>query len=426
MKRNLYNSLLLAAAISMTLAACTSSNDPMADGPETPYIDNIEVTVGSRALAVDNAPTVDPTQGVDVDKLIPYDLKFDENSIIQVSQQTPVIKPYLSDDNIYDFSFKKGSTGSWEDELSYNFEPWYQDEPLEWNKVQETGPNGNGYSLYCMYFPVENKLRKEDREGTTYFSVMTDQSTIENLKKSDILGANHYTQAIFSRIRFKLFHLMTYVRVRLYVPVFDEEKRNGYREDALQYATIDNINPEFRIQWDNAVSPDFFPGPPVVVEPFNGSIRMFEHPLKAGEKEHQIVKLKYKDFLPKDYYEQGIEGDYDYVRVYDFSVLIPNQEQNKDENGVQAFNKDFLHFYLRTNSGATTTYYFNPYYIGSISGEDRYQDLATLNLSQGYFQYMELYLPRVGNEVIFLTADVTPWHQVGSEMLLHRDEDDKK
>ena len=424
-----YGCLSFLAAMSLSMGSCSSEAESSFDGMDTtPYVGKVDISVASRAIAVADGDVNEPQVSFDLNELIPYSLDFDESSIVQVSQATRTMHPFLTDDNIYDFVYMKENNGAtWDDALSYNFEAYNQNDPLEWNKIQDTGDFDGGFALYCMYFPLENQLRNHIADdGVVHFSVMEDQSTIENLKKSDILGAYHHTPSIFSRIRFRLFHLMTYVRIRLYVPVYDTEKNTGYREGALKFATIDNVTPDFAIEW-NAVPSSDSQGPAISPLSGDGHITMYQHPLKNGQKEHPIVKLPYKEFIPKIFPDQGIEGDYDNVRVYDFSVIIPNQKGTIDESTGQenVFTKtDFLNFFLRTNSGATSRYYFNQSFIGSISQDNPdFQESAMLNMNQGYFQYMELYLPRVGNQVIYLGAKVIPWVQVGSEMLLHREDD---
>lgn len=350
----------------------------------------------------------------DPDTLLAYSLNFNNNSIIQVSQQTATIDPFDTEEDTYDFQFIPGSEdASWDDENSYNFGPYFQDDPLEWNKIGEKGSYNAGFALYAMYFPIENKIRSvTDEVGAIHYYVMEDQSTLENLMKSDILGAYHSTGALFSRIRFRLFHLMTYLRVRLYVPVYDDVKHNGFRENALLSASLDNVTPYFAIDWKAVRSSDT-QGPAVTQLNGNGSIIMYQHPLPKGSDHHPIVKLEYKKYLSDNYFDQGITGDYDYVRIYDFSVILPNQRGTIGEDGkeIPFTATDFLNFYFQTNSGGRTRYFFNQ----STSANS---DENVLDLSQGNFQYLELYVPRVGNQAIFVGAEVKPWNHKATDMFL--------
>lgn len=427
------------AILGMMAAGCTSDrevpDEVLADMEE--YVSEITVSVASHGLKLSTrSEGEDPGQGekeenegeagdeidyteFDIDKLTPYTLDFDENSIIQVSQIGRNQLPFESPEVTYDFSYIPGSEdATWDGENTYNFRPYEADTPLKWNTIGETGSWRGGFGLFSLYFPIENQLRqKMGDEGTYIYSVMEDQSTLENLKKSDILGAYHTTPALFSRLRFRLFHLMTYVRIRLFVPVYDDEKNTGYRNDALLYATLNNVTPDFAINWTANRSGDT-QAPAVDPLEGEGNIKMYLHPLPEGVTEYPITKIKYKDYLRDGYFDQKIDGDYDTVRVYDFSVIIPLQTGMMDETGQQGpFAKsDFLHFYFRTNSGATTRYYFNQ----TLTANSTDSEIA---LNQGVYQYLQLYVPRVGNQVVYVGAKVNPWNQRGTEMLLTPEEE---
>ena len=356
----------------------------------------------------------------DIDELTPYSIDFDANSIIQVSQKTRNVNPFQSDDAIFDFRFKDDADdAAWDKENTYNFSAYNTDVALDWNKIGAGGSWNGGFALFSLYFPIENTVRqKKGDNGATYYSVMADQSTEDNLKKSDILGGYHSTPKLFSRIRFRLFHLMTYLRIRLYVPLYDNEKNTGYRENALDYATLNNVTPDFIIDW-NAIRSSDTQGPAVTALDGEEEIIMYQHPLPEGTENHKIMKIKYKDFLSNNYFDQGIEGDFDYVRVYDFSVIIPVQKGMVDENGQQGTfaGTDFLNFYFRTNSGAITKYYFNQALSANTTQ-------SSLELNQGVYQYLQLYLPRVGNQAVCVSATVNPWGQMGTEMLLTPEDSD--
>lgn len=418
-----YPHIYLSAALALLLGACAQESDPVVPSP----VGGLSVEIASHPVVTtradddgdtpdDGDDPVNPDddyKNFDISELIPYTLKFDENTIVQVSQLTRDISPFRSPDLTYDFSYIPGTDATWEDENSYNFAPYFQDDPLEWNKIGEGGSLNGGFALFCMYFPIENQIRevRDENEVINYY-VMPDQRTLENLTKSDILGAYHSTPTLFSRIRFRLFHLMTYLRIRLYVPVYDDKKHNGYREGALQYATLDNVTPYFAIDWSAVRSSDT-QGPPVSPVDGTGQIFMYQHPLPDGETEHPKRMIKYGDFLPDGYFDQGIEGDYDEVRVYDFSVILPNQKGIKDEDGKESnfTSTDFLNFFFRTNAGGTTRYFFNQA-LSANTNE------STLEMNQGVFQYLQLYVPRVGDQAIFVGGHVNDWSNNGTNMML--------
>ena len=412
---------MLAAALAGLLCwSCAADMPSMPEEPlgESPYVDNIGVSLAHRMPIVttraDGDAEAPSDNSFEVDTLMAYTIEFNANSVIQVSQKIQTEDPFRNDEETYDFSFlpledQVDSDDPWNDPNSYNFGASAGDSPLEWNTISSKGSWNGGFALFSLYFPVENQLRQKNGEnGTILYSVMEDQSTEENLLKSDILGAYHSTTKLFSKIRFRLFHLMNYLRIRLYVPVYDEDDDTGYRDGALQYATINNVNPDFAIEWGAIRSPDS-QGPKVNAVPGTGEIKMYKHPLPDGKTQYPITTIDYTDFYP----DQGLPTNYDKVRYYDFSVIIPMQASEKDEDGKEhSFTEtNFLNFFFQSNSGAINKYYFTMSQSGSSSSNN-------LELTQGRFQYLELYVPRVGNQVVNMGAKVINWDQLGTEMVL--------
>ena len=439
---------LLVAMVGLLPCGCTAEQDPLAEYPVQgeDVVPGIAVEIAAHDYKIstradgDGEDPAQPGEGegegdgedtpaedkidyteFDIDKLTPYKLEFNENSILQISQKTRSQDPFLTAEDTYDFAYIPDTypDDAWSQEAIYNFRPYDADEPLKWNKISEKGTFFGGYALYGMYFPIENKLRqKMGEEGRPIYSVMEDQSTRENLIKSDILGACHITSYLFTKLRFRLFHLMTYVRIRLFVPVYKDELNTGYRNGALQYATLNNVTPDFAIDW-NAVRSSDNQGPLVTALSGNGTIKMYQHPLEGDATEYPKTEIRYKDYIPDEYFDQGLGDDeYDEVRVYDFSVIIPIQQAVEDENGNQQplAGTDFLSFYFRSNSGATTRYNFNQ----ALRNPNTDGDIA---LNQGVYQFLQLYIPRVGNKVVYVGAKVSNWDQMGTEMLLTPEEE---
>lgn len=421
----------LAAMLTALLlcGACTAESDAPAEYETGPTIDRISVSIagmtGAGAATRSGTPAIPDTVKIDtlynIEELIPYDIEFSGSSVLQVSQKTRDTDPFQKDNQTYDFKFSEDYDATWDNEGSFNFVACDPDNPLDWNKIGAGGSWNGGFALFSLYFPDENSIReKEGDQGAMIYSVMEDQSTLQNLMRSDILGAYHSVPNLFSRIRFRMFHLMTYLRIRLYVPVYDDELNTGYRNGALLSATFNHVNPDFAIDWGVIRAGDT-QGP--AVSPIDGDsqIKMYQHPLPAGETEYPTTVIKYKDYLRDGYFDQGITGDYDTVRVYEFSVIIPNQSGSFDAKGVWHNNfaeTDFLNFYFRSNSGATTRYYFTQ----ALSANS---NASTLEMNQGVFQYLQLYVPRVGNAVVYVGAQVKNWEQKGTEMLLTPEEEEQ-
>ena len=398
----------------LVLAGCKSDGEPSQEKYPSQIVDKITVSIASRDVddgegdgntgdTPDNEDDNKLLKDMTTDELIPYELKFDDSSVVFVSQMVEGEFPFQTSDNIYSYEYRENPDADWDNE--YNFTPKEGTDPLEWFKIGLKGSYGNGFALFALYFPDRDEIISREEKGKIYYSVEQDQSTLENLKKSDILGAYHSTPSLFARLQFRLFHLMTYLRIRVYVPVYNEEKRTGYYDNSLISATLSGVTPEFAVDWGILRSPDT-EGPPIAQLNGDGEIKMYQHPLQAGKsRKKMVLKDISKKFLPNDYIDQNLPNDEDEVRVYDFSVIIPMQRGEVVNGTERPFTENnFLHFLMRSNSGAENEYYFNQEMSANATE-------SNLGLSQGVFQVMELYLPRVGNKVICMTSSIVPWNE---------------
>ena len=409
----------VAVIICMALASCAYDAEPITDTDAGDTVDNIEITIKRRANT-DNTSDADiyDEDYFDIDGLTPYSINFNNKRVIHISQNTPDITPFQREEDIFSYRFdsKLAEGSGWDIDDTYNFTPYNQKTPLQWTRIGANSLDG-GFQLFSLHFPLEEKVSlSKDEYGGLRFKVMEDQSTLDNLQRSDILGAYHSMDKLYQRLRFRLHHMMTYVRIRLYVPVFDQQKNTGYREGALLSATLNNVTPEFAIEWNAGRDPDT-QGPKVSALSGEGEIKMYLHPLEDGMTEHPVIELN-GEYLRDGYFDQGLNGEPDKVRVYDFSVIIPEQRGTVGEDGQESnfTSTNFLNFAFRTNSGAVTTYYFNQAFSNN-------KDDSQLDMTQGKYQYLQLYVPRVGNKIIYLGATVKPWNHNGATMVLQPDED---
>ncbi|MCH5239051.1 MAG: hypothetical protein J1F38_02405 [Muribaculaceae bacterium] len=417
-------------SLGVLISGCTNEDGPEKGGQGSSVIDHITVAMITRAGEEDpgtsgsgeDDETETPKDDSeltddDIKELLqmPYTLKFDRNSVIFVSQQTERVAPFQNEDGIYSYKFIEDNEADWED--GYNFTPLDMNDPLEWFKIGNGGSFRGGFALYALYFPGRDEISRKEENNKIIYSVEPDQTTLENLIKSDILGAYHSNPTLFTRLRFNLFHLMTYLRIRLYVPVYDAETKTGYYDDALISANLDNTSTDFTIEWSTIRSSDT-EGPAISPLAREGTILMYQHPL-GDDNNRETMLIRYEDFIPKDYFEQPIEGDYDNVRVYDFSVIMPMQLGTKDADGkdMSYTQTNFLNFILRSNSGAENKYIFNQALTANSTG-------SNLQLTQGVFQYLELYVPRVGNKVIYVNGNMKPWLNHTTNVPLHSEEEE--
>ena len=286
----------------------------------------------------------------------------------------------------YRYQYNPDALANWDS--GYNFKCKNGCTPFDWTAVPALGSVGNAFSFYAMYFPGDNTVK---------WAVETDQSAKENFIKSDIMGAYHATSALYTRLRFNLFHLMVYLKVTIYVPTFKDSANNdnynysGFEENAVIGAYVLNANTQFDIDWLAVRSSDKM-APLTQSKESKANIKMFSHP-SSGEVEQIDVR---------NYYNGGtlLQDD---VRTYTFSVIFPSQ----------AFGDNFLCFALKDIDESTRYFYF--------SGSQIVGDSGNYSLSQGTLQQLYLYMPRNSNETILVGADILPWKDSVTDMTVTKD-----
>lgn len=305
--------------------------------------------------------------------------------------------------NVYQYTFEKREkypNPTWDDQ--FNFFPQNENDMVDWEVVRSNGSYGNGFTLYGLYFPHSQNYHLE---------VKQDQSTLENLQISNILGAYHSTSSLYTRLRFRLFHLMVYLKVNVYIPVFKtevddngENKISGFAADALQSVELMNAYPKFSINWTADRSSDT------------------EAPLttlRVAEEEKPVDIKMYKQYpagdampekaqIPMSSYDPNVTDPekMDDVWVYTYHVLFPAQDANYASS-------NFLRFKVRNNVGnVIKNYVFN----GS-----QFVGTGQLQLNQGNMQTLDLYLPRDAGEAVLVQADVLDWTFTNSDMHVSQD-----
>ena len=333
---------------------------------------------------------------------------FTEGSKLYFSQQSSTLSPNFSntDENatpfLYIYEYQEDPDASWDDIYTFNFTCIEDRKAFNWRAAKQLGSVGNAFSFYAFYFPVDNERR---------FSVETDQRgdaedlyDTSNFEKSDILGAYHATSSLYTRMRFRLFHLMVYLRVKIYVPVYQDTgedspenpRYSGFGEGALQSAEVINAYTDFSIDWSANRSSDT-EAPLVQTNTGNKkTIVMYRH---NGDEDAII-----EDFNVREYYSGGSLTTDD-VREYNFSVLFPPQEFG---------NNYFLRFVLKSSDNSLKYYYFAANRMFS----------GLLGLTQGTLQELDLYLPRTTNETILVGAKILPWGSSSTEMTVTEEKSD--
>lgn len=348
-------------------------------------------------------------QGIDVelnDDFIITD-GFTEGDKLYISQMGPSTDPNFVDKNLplpylYIYEYKKDADEEANWNSGYNFSCQKDRFPIDWDDVKNVGSVGNAFSMYAMFFPGDNEPRVKEDDGKVLFNVEKDQTggkedvyDKQNFIKSDIMGAYHATSSLYTRLRFRLFHLTTYLRVTLYVPVFrssgDDMKFSGYEPGAVKGAFVMNAMTDFSIEWRANRSSDT--EAPLVQQLSNAErsdIRMYMH--KPTE---EISEIKVNGY----YKDSDVNEDEDEVRVYNFSVLFP----------TQTFGDNFLCFVLESPDDDSYKYYY-------FSASQIVGDSGNYGLTQGTLQQLFLYLPRRTNETILVGAKILPWKDAVTDM----------
>lgn len=317
--------------------------------------------------------------------------------------------PYNENPPLYVYEYKEAEEeerATWDD--GYNFKCPDGMKPFDWNKAASLGSVGNVFQFYAFHFP-NNPNNNEIK-----FEVQSDQTDLNNFLKSDILGAYHATSSLHTRMRFRLFHLMVYLKVTLYVPVYEskvsdqmppesdqmppEYEYSGFDKGAVKGAFVMNAYTNFDINWNAKRSSDT--EAPIVQSSDNKTnIKMYGH--EADEDETTTLNVK-------EYYANSLI-ETDKVREYQFSVLFPPSEEYNDNNGKS----NFLCFVLDTPHENERKYYY--------FSTSQKVDGAEISFTQGTLQELKLYLLRGTNQTILIGANILPWKEAGTDMTLTED-----
>lgn len=469
---------MLFLACCAAAASCSKEPGGRID-PEARYLQQITVSMTTRAAAADDGsePGSEPETPPPYDGEEIFDVDFNAGtSFLYVSQRTRYMNPFEEQNRTYKYVYFDSPGASWEEGFNFKafeeegFDPTRDENPnsLNWDYVGSQGSVGNGFALYAMYYPSQvDKTR----------TVSLDQSTLTGLRNSDIMGAYHSTSALYSRVRFQLHHLMVYFKINLYVPVFEETWKtegavresqgySGYTAASLTDAMVINACPRFTIDWAASISSEGSPAVNLPDEylPYLCDIRMYSHAhagdgyelvdetagdgltragtegeeggdgsgetVEPGPEEPEIpgairplkkTRVDISQFLPKDLLNiQPIDPAengtiYDNVYMYSFSVILPAQYAD-----FTSQNPGFLKFMFKRPSTQTDKNYF------FSSGFSSNNPGSVLEPNKGTLQVLNLYLPRKGDEVILVGAEIQNWTDVDTDMNLQPNDDKDK
>ena len=345
----------------------------------------------------------------EANNLIGYD-KFSQGSLLYISQLGTEKDPNFLNSpssNFYIYEYKENLEADWDNE--YNFVP-YNKAAIKWSMIKDFGSVGNAFSLYALSFPGSTTFN--DNTSQLNFEVQTDQTGGEeypydptNFYNSDILGAYHATSALFTRLRFNLFHLMVQLKITVYAPVFEDftdtqgkYSYSGFKENAMIAGYLLNSQNQFSISWRANRSSDT--EPPLTIGAGNKTnMKMYMY--EPTNEEMTIEDIK--QFFPSSTLPN------DNVRAYNFNILFPAQTFNTNDN--------LLCFVLKgvanDDENNYKYYYFSANQI--VSG--------TYALNQGTIQHLYLYIPRTTNQTILVGAKILNWGNSYSDMTVTKEKD---
>lgn len=346
----------------------------------------------------------------DVDPILNKDFVAGE-SLLYISQMGPSVNPQFTDMEptanpyCYVYKYYENSEADWSKEYNFKLAD-SQRNPINWATVKSVGSVGNAFSMYAFHFPVENAVR---------FRVESDQTDEINFRTSDVMGAYHATSALLTRLRFRLFHLMVYLKVTLYVPVYEDKvipgsdpdrKYSGFEPGSFKGAYVMNAYTDWTVEWRaNRSSDTEAPLVQTLTNATKAHIKMYTYPY---DDETPVTLENVSSFYPS---YKG-DGDADKVMVYNFSVLFPSQ----------TFGDNFLCFGFEDPEGEMRYFYF--------SGSQVVGDSGNYGPTQGSLQQLYLYLPRTTNQTVLVGAKVLPWAGTSTDMTVTKDpksgDDDKK
>lgn len=349
-------------------ASCRNAADE--PHPERQKSPALEIEIESLA---DNTQSTSPINDYFIDgrSIILISQRGDHMSIdfndYDVSPDDP--SELVPNTNLYKYVYYSNPEADWN--KGFNFMP-YGDYELNWTEIEKNPLNGE-YSLGALYYPVGYEV---------YNSIQTDQTTAENLRRSNVLGAWHRTNTPHDRLRFRFYHLMAAVRVTLLIPDWDPSDNSGFGENAASSASMLKVKKDFTIDWPIASSEEA----PVPQVPENADIYDIGMYHEAVSNTVERVNLRELSASLPDLTEN--------VRTSTFVMLLPPQQPTNDGPAMR--------FTLFTMGGSDRTYVW---YAGG----------SNLTLTRGSISHLILYIPRSENNAILIKSYIEDWIQADSE-----------
>lgn len=441
----------IAAFIAATsVVSCSEDVDLPDTGTEIEkddIVNNIRVFLPTRAGQSDVNAEITPADSLDA---LLQQTEFPDGSIIYISQMGSTVSPAFplthneNTPNLYAYQYDGNKDATWEEGFNFTLAP--NSAPIEWPVIQSYGSVGNTFGLYALYFPSGSIGLNVNANYPNVYTVSEweNNKTIEDMKNLDVMGAYHAFSSLYDRLRFRFFHLMVYVRLTLYVPVYDpNDGKTGTGFDAnaftaCRFQTANNVrnfipgaflgtssqhssnsqpymnlSRYWRIDYSANRSSDK-EGPLVYTIPItdktygspNANICMHVHGLGRSPDAsfEEMTLTNVRDFYPASPIET------DRVRKYEFSAIFP----------PQTLSGELLYFHLKEvgtpasmlpenlNESSIRRFYFGVNQLVTDKNE--------ISFTSGTMNHIELYIPRTGTNAILISAKVKPWTEAFTDM----------
>lgn len=380
-KKWIYKTFLFIATVQLIVSCQDDKNNPLSTGEN----DEIQFDVCVTTRADYESDMIDSNQ----DKYFVQD-----QSVVYISQRSTNLNTDFTPEstNCYKYIYNGNESANWE--TGFNFKP--VTEALNWGKILENGQYGQVFAFAILYFPGGDKDAYPYKVGTDQNEPSMENEPV-NFFKWDILGGYHRSGKIRERLRFRLRHMMSRLKVTLYIPKVNSDLASGYEVSDIK-ATALSFRTDYTVTFgdmDSEGVPMAQPSNDVGVEPSVEDIQM----KKISAEETTLTKDYLSNF-------NIVNLDEDEVYKYTFDMIFPPQAV-----GIG----DVLKFTL-INSGGESVYLFN-------SNNNLTNGNGNFKFEGGTVTNLELYLPRADNSLVLFRANVVDWNEISTSFIVTPDAD---
>lgn len=299
---------------------------------------------------------------------------FEDGDQIRIFCPVNYSTPDFRDDapGTYTYTFSETK----DDEFPFKFQAAETGKGFDWRTLL---PTSLYYVFEAMYFP-----------GNKYFdAVPTDQSTMENFTKADMLIAHRrqpYTEQ-GKAVKLTFHHAFAMVCLRVKIPVSPTPMDGPFPADAIQDVYMRAMLTKYEVNYTQVIN--------------DHGLRTVRVPKADEEQDPNIPGLRKDVHLYKVSSgiktEQG-EGKEVQYQEYEFRGIVP--AQNFIDSG-----RDFILFKVNMNDGSDEPQTFR--YVPETSN---------ISLISSHVLNLSLEIKPELSDVVVLSAEIMPWGEASGEM----------